>query len=82
MKMLYYQYRKKSNYEDKMVVRSFNLHDGISYSGEIASLYWIRALFPHWALWQITGFMAYISIIKEVKAVFHDAYIGHNAKIS
>ena len=37
-----YQYRK-SHCGDKMVVRSFYLHNGISYAGKITSLYWIRA---------------------------------------
>ena len=38
-----YQYRK-FRCEDKTVVRSSYLHNGISYSGKISSLYWIRAL--------------------------------------
>ena len=38
-----YQYRK-SHCGDKMVVRSSYLHNGISYTGETTSLYWIRAL--------------------------------------
>ena len=43
IKMPSYQYRK-SHYGDKMVVRSSNLHNGISYTGKMASLYWISPL--------------------------------------
>ena len=38
-----YQYRK-SHCVDKMVVRSSYLHNGISYTGKMTSLYWIKAL--------------------------------------
>ena len=38
-----YQHRK-SHCGDKMVVRSSYLHNGISYTGKMTSLYWIRAL--------------------------------------
>ena len=38
-----YQYRK-SHCGDKTVVRSSYLHNGISYTGKMSSLYWIRAL--------------------------------------
>ena len=37
-----YQYRK-SHCGDKTVVRSSYLHNGISYTGKMTSLYWIRA---------------------------------------
>ena len=40
IKMSSYQYRK-SYCGDKMVVRSSYLHNGISYTGKMASLYWI-----------------------------------------
>ena len=43
IKMSSYQYRK-SHCGDKTVVRSSYLHNGISYTGKITSLYWIRAL--------------------------------------
>ena len=43
IKMSSYQYRK-SHCGDKTVVRSSYLHKGISYTGKMASLYWIRAL--------------------------------------
>ena len=39
-----YQYRK-SHYGDKTILRPSYLHNGISYTGKMASLYWIRALF-------------------------------------
>ena len=45
MKMSSYQYRK-SHCEDKTIVRSSYLHNGISYTGKKSSLYWIRALGP------------------------------------
>ena len=38
-----YQYRK-SHCGDKTVVRSSYLHNGISYTGKMSSLYWIKAL--------------------------------------
>ena len=37
-----YQYRK-SHYGDKMILRPSYLHNGISYSGKVTSLYWITA---------------------------------------
>ena len=43
IKISSYQYRK-SHCGDKTVVRSFYLHNGISYTGKMWSLYWIRAL--------------------------------------
>ena len=43
IKMLSYQYRK-SHCGDKTVVRSSYLHNGISFTGKMSSLYWIRAL--------------------------------------
>ena len=42
IKMLSYQYRK-SHCGDKTVVRSSYLHNGISYTGKMTSLYWIGA---------------------------------------
>ena len=42
IKMPSYQYRK-SNCGDKTVVRSFYLHNGISFIGKTTSLYWIKA---------------------------------------
>ena len=43
IKMSSYQYRK-SHCGDNTVVRSSYLHNGISNTGKISSLYWIRAL--------------------------------------
>ena len=43
IKMSSYQYRK-SHCGDKTVVRSPYLHNGISYTGKMSSLYWIGAL--------------------------------------
>ena len=45
MKMSSYQYRK-SHCGDKTVVRSSYLHNGISYTGKITSLYWFGPLVP------------------------------------
>ena len=42
-KMLSYQYRK-SHCGDKTILRPSYLHNGISYTGKMTSLYWIRAL--------------------------------------
>ena len=42
IKMSSYQHRK-SHCGDKTVVRSSYLHNGISYTGKMSSLYWIRA---------------------------------------
>ena len=43
IKISSYQYRK-SHCGDKTVVRSSYLHNGISYTGKMSSLYWIGAL--------------------------------------
>ena len=42
IEMSSYQYRK-SHCGDKTVVRSSYLHNGISYTGKMSSLYWIEA---------------------------------------
>ena len=51
------QYRK-SHFGDESILRPYNLQNGISYTGKMTSLYWIRALIyielktirgqPHW----------------------------------
>ena len=51
IKMSSYQYRN-THCGDKTIVRSSYLHNGISYTGNTTSLYWIRGLatkgqFPH-----------------------------------
>ena len=43
IKMTSYQYRK-SHCGDKMILRPSYLHNGISYTGKLTSLHWIRAL--------------------------------------
>ena len=45
--MASYQYRK-SHCGDKTVVRSSYLHNGISYTGKMTSLYWIRPQVDWW----------------------------------
>ena len=47
-----YQYRK-SHCGDKTVVRSSYLHNGISYTGKMSSLYWIGAL--RWCMCETVG---------------------------
>ena len=46
IKMPPYQY-KKSHCGDKTILRSSYLHNGISYTGKMTSVYWIRALQGH-----------------------------------
>ena len=43
IKMISYQYRK-SHCGDKTILRPSYLHYGISYTGKMTSIYWIRAL--------------------------------------
>ena len=45
IKMTSYQYRK-SHYGDKTILRLSHLHNGISYTGKMSSLYWIGPLVP------------------------------------
>ena len=45
IKITSYQYRK-SHCGDKTILRPSYLHNGISYTGKMTSLYWIRALDP------------------------------------
>ena len=45
-----YQYRK-SHWGDKTVVRSSYLHNGISYTGKMSSLYWIGTLEAEWRIY-------------------------------
>ena len=54
IKMSSYQYRK-SHCGDKTVVRSFYLHNGISYIGKMASLYWFRPQLFREKQWDIGG---------------------------
>ena len=41
-KMPSYQYRK-SHYADKTILQPSYLHNGVSFTGKMASFYWIRA---------------------------------------
>ena len=50
IKMSSYQNRK-SHCGDKKVVRSSHLHNGISYTGKTASLYWIGAQWTYFERW-------------------------------
>ena len=43
IKMISYQHRK-SHCRDKTILRPSYLHNGISYTGKMTSLYWIRAM--------------------------------------
>ena len=75
IKMSSYQYRK-SHCGDKTVVRSSYLHNGISYTGKMSSLYWIRALKgSHWLsvisvknakMWNFDVFV-FVCLISQVK---------------
>ena len=47
IKMSSYQYRK-SHCGDKTILRPSYLHNGISFTGKMTHLYWIRALVPNW----------------------------------
>ena len=49
MNMPSYKYRK-SHCRDKTILRPSYLHDGISYTGKMTSLYWIRALIAQYDL--------------------------------
>ena len=53
IKMSSYQYRK-SHSGDKMILRPSYLHNGISYTGKMTYLYWIRAQ-VHNRLWGINS---------------------------
>ena len=47
IKMTSYQYRK-SHCGDKTILRPSYLHNGISYTGKMASLYWFSPLITYW----------------------------------
>ena len=64
-----YQYRK-SHCGDKTVVRSSYLHNGISYTGKMSSLYWIGALL------RIMYMYAFVKLKSEwLKFRFPETYI-------
>ena len=58
-----YQYRK-SHCGEKTVVRSSYLHNGISYTGKMSSLYWIRALGDTW--WTFGTFINALCLCRVV----------------
>ena len=75
VKMLSYQYWK-SHCGDKTVVRSSHLHNGISYTGKMTSLYWIRvqlstailSLFHHGPSWTPNiVLLFFVSMVTEAK---------------
>ena len=79
IKMPSYQYMK-SHCADKTILRPSNLHNGISYTGKMTSLYWIRAL----AAWQNTRIMIpAVAVIRDAKlkhyvGSVHGFYKQHN----
>ena len=52
IKMISYQHRK-SHCRDKTILRPSYLHNGISYTGKMTSLYWIRAQVSRKIFWLI-----------------------------
>ena len=79
IKMLSCQYRK-SHSGDKRVIRSSYLHNGISYTGEMASLYWISprnwTLCGEWHRSLITQVWGVIQIC-YLTGVGSDIYISY-----
>ena len=77
IKMLYYQYRK-SHCGVKTVLRSSYLHNAISYTGKMASLYWFCPQLPKQGLLpQITAAPFYINpsgpelFVKNLRTCLH-----------
>ena len=64
IKMSSYQYRK-SHCGDKTVVRSSYLHNGISYTGKMVSLYWIGTLVE---LLGISSALTHCALVKPYMA--------------
>ena len=68
IKITSYQYRK-SHCGDKTILRSSYLHNGVSYTGKMTSLYWIGTLAPIWhriLLWYFFGAVALGQMIAPV----------------
>ena len=61
-KMSSYQYRK-SHCGDKTILRLVYLHDGISYTREMASLYWIRAQYFWISMHVVRAFRFYSKLV-------------------
>ena len=68
IKMSSYQYRK-SHCGDKTVVRSSYLHNGISYTGKMSSLYWIVALGASYIKGLKRVVVAVVVVVHAVEAV-------------
>ena len=64
IKMSSYQYRK-SHCGDKTILRPSYLHNGISYTGKMSSLYWIGAQYPLCAHYSAIGFKLLCHIKKR-----------------
>ena len=75
-KMSSYQYRK-SHCGDKTVVRSSYLHNGISYTGKTASLYWIRIQVVSF-YWLFTNFYSSNCFIVKHCMVFKLIWMSQN----
>ena len=73
-----YQYRK-SHCGDKTILRPSYLHNGISYTGKISSLYWIRAQIPRQL---IQGELAKCSETRRHLALITENLCGELAKCS
>ena len=83
IKMSSCQYRK-SHCGDKTVVRSSYLHDGISYTGKMSSLYWIGAQDTVFTKFKdlFSGTCIEIAIIKMRRSSNHLIFIMLNSTLS
>ena len=77
IKMTSYQYRN-SHCGDKTILRSSYLHNGISHTGKMTSLYWIRALLTIWCqaiiLTNVTGSWSdpFGPVVHPLVQIFYD----------
>ena len=75
IKIQSYQYRK-SHCGDKTVVRSSYLHNGISYTGKVASLYWISPQIDRqWRQGEVETFYAMMASICNYTPPEADGYL-------
>ena len=74
IKMPSYQYRK-SHCGDKTILRPSYLHNGISYTGKMTSLYWIRALVTLYGILGLSHRRSIGFIIRE-KCWYHQRGCG------
>ena len=65
--MLSYQYRKY-HCGDKTILRPSYLHNGISYTGKITSLYWIRAQYSMIVLFSVQCWCYYLDCTNITKS--------------